>query len=820
VSPDLSKFSLWDLYRGEVETHSKALNDGLLALEERPGDVDRLKALMRAAHSIKGAARVVQYPLAVEVAHALEDRFVAAQTGTRPLGADDVQRLLEGVDLLGRLSPADEAERERAAAAAAADAAKLVAALSAAARAGTPTAAPAPERAATMPGPAPPAAPQPGPPPAAAPVVASAPSPGPASAPLAPPFSTRAPLAAPTPSTAPSSTPVPTGAASPVAPVDAADRSLRLTAQTVTRLMGLAGESVVATRWLEPFVRELSGTKKRLADLSATLDRLEAELEAAATAERVTDALNQAQGQLERTRADLTERIASIEQFSLRQETLAARLYREVLATRMRPFGDLVEGFPRLVRDLARQLGKKVRLQIDGLSTDVDRDVAALLDAPLNHVVRNAVDHGIEPPAARLAAGKAEAATIRLSAWHRAGMLLVEVADDGRGVDLEGLRRKVVERALVDEATSRRLSEQELLEFLFLPGFTTATTVTDVSGRGVGLDVVLETMKKVGGRARMANRPGRGLSVTFELPVSLSVLRALIVEVGGEPFALPLTRLERVLAVPATDVQTVEGRQYVSVPADGVSDRRAAARVGDGAGQLHIGLATARQVLGLPGEIPGGTGVAVVVVRHGEHRYGIVADRILGEEVVVVRPLDARLGKVPGVSAAALSADGSPLLVLDVDDMLRAVEQILESGSLAHVGASTADEGPRRKRILIVDDSATVREVERQSLEAHGYVVEMAVDGMDGWNAVRTGQYDLVVTDVDMPRLDGIELVRRLRADPRYRLLPVIIVSYKDREEDRLRGLDAGASYYLPKAAFHDASFLQAVDELIGGAEA
>jgi two-component system sensor histidine kinase and response regulator WspE len=318
----------------------------------------------------------------------------------------------------------------------------------------------------------------------------------------------------------------------------------------------------------------------------------------------------------------------------------------------------------------------------------------------------------------------------------------------------------------------------------------------------------------------MANRPGRGLSVTFELPVSLSVLRALIVEVGGEPFALPLTRLERVLAVPATDVQTVEGRQYVSVPADGVSDRRAAARVGDGAGQLHIGLATARQVLGLPGEIPGGTGVAVVVVRHGEHRYGIVADRILGEEVVVVRPLDARLGKVPGVSAAALSADGSPLLVLDVDDMLRAVEQILESGSLAHVGASTADEGPRRKRILIVDDSATVREVERQSLEAHGYVVEMAVDGMDGWNAVRTGQYDLVVTDVDMPRLDGIELVRRLRADPRYRLLPVIIVSYKDREEDRLRGLDAGASYYLPKAAFHDASFLQAVDELIGGAEA
>ena len=210
----------------------------------------------------------------------------------------------------------------------------------------------------------------------------------------------------------------------------------------------------------------------------------------------------------------------------------------------------------------------------------------------------------------------------------------------------------------------------------------------------------------------------------------------------------------------------------------------------------------------------------MVIVRQGDRSYGIVVDRVVGEGTVVVRPLDQRLGKVQGVNAAALAFDGSPLLLLDADDLIRGVEQILATGSLARVGGGQESGGPRRKRILVVDDSITVREVERQTLEAHGYAVEVAVDGMDGWNAVRTGQYDLMVTDVDMPRMDGIELVRRVRADQRYRTLPIIIVSYKDREEDRLAGLDAGASYYLPKAAFQDESFVRAVDELIGSAEA
>ena len=585
--------------------------------------------------------------------------------------------------------------------------------------------------------------------------------------------------------------------------------------------MGLAGEAVVATRWLEPFAERDGGHQEAPRRTVGHARSTGGVARGRRVAERVAEALNEAQSQLERTRAEVTERIASVEQFSLRQETLAARLYREVLATRMRPFGELVEGFPRLVRDLARQLGKKVRLQIDGEKTDVDRDIGALLDAPLNHVVRNAVDHGIETPADRVAAGKPEIATIRMSAWHRSGMLMVEVADDGRGVDLARLRQKVIERGPDGRGTAEKLSEQELLEFLFLPGFTTAEKVTDISGRGVGLDVVLETMKTVGGRARIGNRPGlgpvdhlRAAGVTVRAAGAHRRGRRRTVRVSADT-ARPC-RHGRTRGDPdhrGTSVHQRAGRAREATRA-GVDDARPEG------GRRHVGLATARQILGVPGEGQTGDRLAVVMLSRGDHDYGIVVDRIVGEEIVVVRPLDPRLGKVPGVSAAALSFDGSPLLVLDVDDMLRAVEQILATGSLARVGGGRAAGGAHRKRVLVVDDSITVREVERQTLEAHGYLVEVAVDGMDGWNAIRTGHYDLMVTDVDMPRMDGIELVRRVRADQRFRGLPIIIVSYKDREEDRLRGLDAGASYYLPKAAFHDESFVQAVDELIGSAEA
>ena len=786
MSQDLSGFSLWDLYRAEVESHAAALTDGLLALEQQPADLDRIKALMRAAHSIKGAARVVQHAVAVEVAHAMEDRLVAAQAGRSPLGPDDLQRLLDGVDLLVRLSPADEGRRSQAIEGARADADRLVAALTAVA--GQEPPAPARNEA-----------------PAASPAAASA-------APAAPvPAGTGGPAPPGSPAGLPSGEPAP--AASP-----AGDRAIRLTAQTVTRLMGLAGEAVVGTRWLGPFGSQLLAVKRKLSEVSAAVDQLELQLETLDAAGETADAVNDVQRRLERARADLAEQMAALERFSLRQDTLSAKLHREVLATRMRPFGDLAEGWPRLVRDVSKQLGKRVRLDIDGKATEVDREVAALLEAPLVHLIRNAVDHGLEEPEARVAAGKPDTGAIRVSAHHRAGMLRVEVQDDGRGADTAALRARILDKGLADPAMVARMSEAEVLEFLFLPGFSTAARVTEISGRGVGLDVALDAVKRIGGRAQLVNSPGRGFLARLELPVTLSVLHALVVEVAGEPYALPLTRLERVAAAPRADIRRAEGREFLTIRLSrpgppGTAPRDAVLE------DCHVGLVSARQVLDLPGEGAVAPEVPVVVVGDREQLYGLAVDRIVGEEFVVVRPLDGRLGRVPDVGAAAIRLDGTPLVVLDLEDVVRSIEQVLAGGRLARVGERGPGAAAARKRILVVDDSITVREVERKLLEAAGYAVEVAVDGADGWNAVRTGHYELVVSDVDMPRMDGIELVRLIRADGRFATLPVMIVSYKDREEDRLRGLDAGASYYLPKASFQDDTFLKAVDELIGRAE-
>ena len=236
-------------------------------------------------------------------------------------------------------------------------------------------------------------------------------------------------------------------------------------------------------------------------------------------------------------------------------EDLSSRLHHEVLASRMRPLADGIRGFPRLVRDLARELGKQARFEVVGETTGVDRDILDRLEAPLNHLIRNAVDHGLELPEERRAAGKQAMGTIRLEARHRAGMLQIILSDDGRGIDLERLRAKVVERELTTAAIAAQLSEAELLEFLFLPGFSTKEHVTEVSGRGVGLDVVHNMVRAVGGLVRVNARPGKGTRFVLQLPITVSVIRALLVEIAGEPYAFPLSRIDRIFMLDRKDVR-------------------------------------------------------------------------------------------------------------------------------------------------------------------------------------------------------------------------------------------------------------------------
>jgi len=760
---DLDNLSMLDLFRMEVETQSAVLNECLLALERESGATHMLQDMMRAAHSLKGAARIVGRDAAVQVAHSMEDCIVAVQNHNLILSHRQVDAMLAGVDLLVRIAEVPEEILESWSAVHQTEVDAFLASLALMAN-------PAVDLDSTT-------LPQ-----SLSASIGGTPA---VSSPSKREIAIQAP--AQTELTAKSS--------------GASERVIRVTADNLNRLLGLAGEARVGSRWLYAFTREMLRLKQYQQGLSRNLDDLRESLAEVPLSKRAAMRLNEFHDRMAIFQRSMVERLEELEQFDRRLASLSTRLNDEVLDCRMRPFADGVQMFPRIARDLAHSLEKAVRLEVIGESTTVDRDILERLKAPLDHLLRNAINHGIELPAQRKLVGKPMEGVLQIMAQHRAGMLLITVADDGRGIALEAIRLAVVEKQLTTAELAREMSEAELLEFLFLPAFTLKRSVSEISGRGVGLDVVQTMVKEVGGRVRVSSQSGQGTCFHLELPLALSVIRTLLVEISSEPYAFPLSRIDRAVKLPRAEIQSLEGRQHFTL------------------GEQQIGLVTASQILELESP-PSGEDVSIIVLGEKTARYGVVVDRFLGEQELVVRPLDARLGKVQNVSAAALMPDGSPLLIIDVDDLIRNIENIVSGERLTKIGRDEGGEVKRAwKRVLVVDDSLTVRELERKLLDSCGYAVDVAVDGMDGWNAVRTGHYDLVVTDVDMPRLDGIELVTLIRKDSRLKSLPVMIVSYKDRQEDRQRGLEAGADHYLTKGSFHDETLVTAVADLIGRAE-
>ncbi|MQT42174.1 response regulator, partial [Pseudomonas sp. FSL R10-0765] len=596
--------------------------------------------------------------------------------------------------------------------------------------------------------------------------------------------------------------PAPEPARRPQRLTESGERVLRVTAERLNSLLDLSSKSLVETQRLKPYLMALHRLKRMQSTSLRALDTLNEQLKVVGLTHEVEEALNEARRVLSESQHLLSEQTAELDEFGWQTSQRAQLLYDTALACRMRPFADVLVGQERMVRDLGRALGKQIRLDIEGEKTQVDRDVLEKLEAPLTHLLRNAVDHGIESPEQRLLAGKQPEGTIRLRVSHQAGLLAVELSDDGAGVDLERLRRSIVERQLSTAETVAQLSEEELLTFLFLPGFSLRDTVTEVSGRGVGLDAVQHMVRLLRGAIVLEQTAGQGSRFLLEVPLTLSVVRSLVVEVADEAYAFPLAHIERMRDLLPDDIVQVEGRQHFWHEG------------------RHVGLVAASQLLQRPPSQSDDETLKVVVIRERDAVYGVAVERFIGERTLVVLPLDPRLGKVQDISAGALLDDGSPVLIVDVEDMLRSVDKLLNTGRLERIDRRNRHTAElTRKRILVVDDSLTVRELQRKLLINRGYEVAVAVDGMDGWNALRAEHFDLLITDIDMPRMDGIELVTLLRRDNRLQSMPVMVVSYKDREEDRRRGLDAGADYYLAKASFHDDALLDAVVELIGGAQ-
>lgn len=767
--PSLVDDQMMGLFRMEVEEQATLLNDGLLALEAQPTSTQPLEALMRAAHSIKGAARIVGLDAAVGLAHTMEDCFVAAQNHALTLSVDLIDQLLQGVDLLQSLSHVGDRDLSTWLSEQNSNIQSVKTRITSLYQSSIHS-----ENDVSIHSPS---------------ALENIPSNGS--------IDVQQMLVATTNPTPDSDNGAAQNSYDASTDQRGTQRVVRVSADNLNRIMGLAGEALIEANALPAFADALMQVRSHQIELANSLEVLEHQ--ALPHFRQADQALfEMVRRQEQQCRTLLSDRLSDLEEFIRRTTHLSDRLYREVIASHMRPFEEGVQNFSRMVRDLARSLGKQVRLDIVGKSTSVDRDILSKLEAPIIHILRNAIDHGIELPDDRTAAGKPPEGKIRLEAAHRGGMLAITIMDDGAGIDTQRLREQAIARQLTTPDVAAKLTDAELMEFLFLPGFSLSPEVTELSGRGVGLDIVKSMAQDVGGTVRMASQPGKGTRFYFQLPLTLSVVRTLLVEVLGEIYAFPLSRIDHIITVKQEDIFTVENRQYFTF------------------NNQNVSLIPLYHVLDLPPPAATSDLFWVVIVSDQSHFYGLVVDRCLGERELVVRPLDPRLGKVQDVSAAALMGDGSLVLLLDVSDLLRSLNTLLAEGRLAKTDTVRSRQGKEAKRVLVVDDSITVREMERKLLQNHGYLVDVAVDGMEGWNAVRSYPYDLVISDIDMPRMNGIDLIKAIKNHSRLQSIPVIVVSYRDREDDRIQGLEAGADYYLTKNSFHDDTLIRAVADLVG----
>ncbi len=466
-----------------------------------------------------------------------------------------------------------------------------------------------------------------------------------------------------------------------------------------------------------------------------------------------------------------------------------AQLDSAVRGLRMVPFEEVCGGLSRAVRDLALTSQKQVALQVRGSEVELDRAVLDALRPSLLQLVRNAIDHGIEPPDRRARAGKPEQATIALTAALRGSEVVITVEDDGQGIDLDAIRAQLRRRKLPEPER-----EQDLARSVFLPGFSTARLITDVSGRGVGLDVVKRAVEALRGSVDLTFQRGQGTRFSLVVPLTLTTLRGLLMDVQGQTFVLPGTVVQRLLRVGEDDIRSVGGVQTVTL--DG-----AAVQVAPLWELLGRGRAEPK-----PGKVP------IVVVRAQGCSLGLAVDELIEERDVVVKSLGPRLRAVRSVSGATVLPNGRLALILNAAEI---VSRARQRASTATIVGAAAGEKVDKRVVLLVDDSITTRTLERSILESAGYVVRVAVDGQEAWRSLQEHGADLVVSDVEMPEMDGFSLTEIIRSSARFRNLPVVLVTALSSEADKARGLSVGANAYLVKSTFDQANLLETVAQLL-----
>ncbi len=494
----------------------------------------------------------------------------------------------------------------------------------------------------------------------------------------------------------------------------------------------------------------------------------------------------------------LTSLSASTEYDRRSLRTMVDDLLDDMKKTLMLPFSSLLEIFPKLVRDLSRNQDKDVKIVISGSEIEVDRRIMEELKDPLIHLVRNCVDHGIEKPETRTQNNKPSAGTLTIAISQVEGdQIQILVTDDGAGIDLSKVIKSAVKNGVVSEKEVNRLSKQEKLSLIFASGVSTSPIVTDISGRGLGMAIIREKVEKLGGRVVIDTTPGKGTSFTAFLPITLATFRGVLVKVADQLFVIPITNVDQSVRIKPDEIKTVQNRETIFLNG------------------LTLPLVWLSDILEFPKrEVDNDLGFfQVLILSTAEKKVAFGVDKIVDEREVLVKGLGKQLFRLRYISGATILGSGMVVAILNVLDLMKSVEKT----AAAFVRATEKPEEveSRRKSILVAEDSITSRMLLKNILEASGYHVKTAVDGQEAYTTLKTEEFDLVVSDVEMPRMNGFELTAKIRSDKKVEETPVVLVTSLDSREDREKGIDAGANAYIIKSNFDQSNLLEVIGRLI-----
>jgi two-component system, chemotaxis family, sensor kinase CheA len=751
---------LLETFQGEAEDHLRAISALLLELEKEAGGMEEkrlVETLYRKMHTLKGAAQAVNLTDIGDICQSLESVLAALKRGEAECGTELFDRLHETVDSLGRLifpaaAPDAEAEKARLA--------EVVKAMEQTLAGGI--ARPPARKTATK---------------GAVPVAKVEEIPRPEEA--EPPKERESHPAA----------------------VD----TTRVATRLLDSLLLQAEEFLSAKLTAAELAEELAGVMAVLAAqkngrgrIKALVQALRKQTVSSVEATRLAELLEAGDD----LQVSLEQRLKALERSAEHHcRTLGGMVenhLEEMKKVHMLPFASLLEPFRKVTRDICRNLGKEAEFTYAGGELEIDRRILGELKEPLLHIVRNMVDHGIEKPAERLRRNKPATGRISVAVAHRDGNRAeLVVTDDGGGIDVAKVRASAMKLGLIGAAEADNVPDREVIPSIFESGVSASPMITAVSGRGLGLPIVRESMERIGGHVSVTTEPGRGTEFRLLIPLSFATFQGLLVEAHGRPFIIPAAHVEKTGRVPYPEIRTVENRETISQ---------------DG---LALALARLGEVLELagapPDETPAGS-LPVVILALADQRIALAVDQLLGIQEVLVKPLGRQLARVRNVAGATVLGNGSVVPILNAHDLLKSA---IKGATAPRPGAiPTAEPAGRRVTVLVAEDSITSRTLLKNILEASGFRVRTAVDGLDALNLLRSEEFDIVVSDVEMPRLDGFELTAAIRGDKKLAGLPVILVTGLESREDRERGIDVGANAYIVKSSFDQSSLIEVIGKL------